>query len=734
MKWIMRLFGLLGALLLVAVIVGVYLVVTFDPNVYKTRIEDKVADVIGRELTLAGSIELTLFPSLGLRLEDVRLANAEGFDAGPFAELRVIDVAVAVLPLIRGEIEVQRVVADGVSVHLARDAAGRSNWDDLLERLESARGEAVTSGPVNSGSGRSRIALDELAIAGLEVTNLRVDWDDRQAGTRMRFDPVNLRVRGFRSGVDTPVKLDLSARIEGQDAGPVALGLDLEALLNADLVANRYALRRIRSDLDLEHPALEPRVAARVEADLVVDVRDAVARLERLSARLSDLHLTGLFALHGLGEEKPTFQAELRSNTFNPREVLASLGLEPPKTTDPSALTLMALDLTAAGGLDRIEVNPVLLALDDSSLRGEASLDRSGSRPMVRFDLAGDRLDLDRYLPPEVEEARTAESPPPEAPKKDVPIELPAELMRSFDLDGRLRLDRFQLLGLALERIEMQLRARDGEWRMEPLTGSGYQGQLEARVTVDARRETPRYAAAVDLRGVAIAPLLEALWQEESRLLGTGNLALDVNAAGGSVDALTGSLNGRGEMQFRDGAVRGINVARIIRQADARLRGETPQDDGEPDATDFTELRGSFQIRDGVVRNEDLVANSPLLRVAGRGSADLPRQQLDYRLDATLVATIEGQGGRSLDELRGVNLPIRITGAFAEPRFRLDLEDVVRERVDERVRREADRLQQRLLERLGAGDGDSGTQEAAPQSSEPRRLEDQLDRLRRSLR
>lgn len=734
MKWIMRLFGLLGALLLIVVIVGVYLVVTFDPNAYKTRIEDTVTQAIGRELTLAGSIDLTLFPSLGLRLEDARLANAEGFDTQPFAELRVIDVAVAVLPLIRGEIEVQRIMADGVSLHLARDAAGRSNWDDLLERLESARSEAAPGGPVNSGSGRSRIALDDLAIAGLEVTHLRVDWDDRQAGTRMRLEPANLHVRDFRPGFEAPVKLDFSARIEGQDAAPVALDLELDALLNADPVANRYALRRIRSDLELLHPAFEPPVAGRLEADLVVDLHEAVARIERLSARLSDLHLTGLFVLHGLGEEKPTLQAELRSNTFNLREVLASLGLASPKTTDPSALTLMALDLTAAGGLDRIEVNPFLLTLDDSSLRGEAALDRSGPRPMLRFDLAGDRLDLDRYLPPEVEEVRTAESPPPEAPKKDVPIELPAELMRAFDLDGRLRLDQLRLLGLALERIEMQLRARDGEWRMEPLTGSGYQGRMEARVTVDARRETPRYAAAVDLRDVAIAPLLEALWEEESRLVGTGNLAWDVNAAGESVDALTRSLSGRGEMLFRDGAVRGINVARIIRHADARLRGEPPLDDGEPNATDFTELKGSFQIRDGVVRNEDLLANSPLLRVAGRGSADLPRQQLEYRVDTTLVATIEGQGGRSLDELRGVNLPIRITGAFAEPRFRLDLEDVVRERVDERVRREADRLQQRLLERLGVGEGDGGSQEAAPERSEPRRLEDQLDRLRRSLR
>jgi AsmA protein len=734
MKWIVRLLGLLGILVLLVVIVGIYLVVTFDPNAYKDRIESKVAEVTGRELTLAGSIELTLFPSLGLRLEDARVANAEGFGAEPFAELRVIDLAVAVRPLLRGEIEVQRIEADGVVFRLARDGDGRSNWDDLLERMDAARGEVVASAQGNSApASPPRFALDELQIAGLEVTGLRVEWDDRLTATRMLLAPVNLRLRGFRPGLETPVKLDASVRVEQADAGPVEAELRLDALLNADVLGNRYALRRVRSEFDLRHPALDPQVSARLETDLVLDLGQSVARAERLSVHFSDLNLTGMIEIRGLDEEAPSLRAELRSNTFSPRALLASLGLDAPETTDPEVLTRMALDLLASGSPQRLEVNPLLFTLDDSSLRGEATLDLGGARPAVRFDLAGDRLDLDRYLPPEVEQARTAEVPDvPGVPAEDIPIDLPAELMRAFDLDGRLRLGGLKLLGLALEDIELTLRARDGEWRVEPLTGSGYQGRLEARATVDARGPVPRYAAALDLRSVAIAPLLEALLEEESKLLGTGNLVLDVRAAGASVNALTSTLNGQGEMRFSDGAVRGINVARIIRQAEARLRGETPEEDTEPNETDFAELGGSFQIRDGVVQNDDLVASSPLLRVSGRGSADLPAREIDYRLDTTLVATIKGQGGRSLEDLRGLTLPIRITGAFADPRFRLDLEEALRERIDQRLRREGERLQERLLERLGVGEVQ---QDAAPEprDAEPRNLEQQLDRLRRDF-
>ncbi|TVP89808.1 MAG: AsmA family protein [Thioalkalivibrio sp.] len=737
MKWIGRLLGLLGVLLVLVVIVAVYLVVTFDPNDYKDRIEAEVADATGRELTLAGSIELTLFPSLGLRLEDARLANAEGFGEEPFAELRVIDLAVAVMPLLRRELEVQRIEADGVTLRLARDTDGRSNWDDLLERAEAAGTEEPDSAPGNSGpEGAPGTALQQLQIAGLEVTGLRVEWDDRQADTRVLLDPVNLQLRDFRPGIEAPLDLDASVRIEEADEAPVEADLRLDARLNLDLAAERYTLSAVRSDMDLRHPALEQEVSFRLETDLVLDMADAVARVEGLSAHLSDLHLTGRLEVSGLDEDTPTLQAELRSNTFNPRVVFDNLGLDAPQTTDREAFTSMELDVSASGSPSRLEINSVLVTLDDTSLRGDGELDLSGARPLVRFDLSGDRLDVDRYLPPEVERARTPEAPGVEdLPAEDIPIDLPVELMRAFDLDGHLRLDWLKLFGLTLEDIDLTLRARDGEWSVEPLTGNGYQGRLEARATVDARGEAPGYTAVIDLRSVAIGPLLEALLEEESRLVGTGSLGLDVRTDGASVNALTERLNGSGEMRFSDGAVRGINVARIIRNAEARLRGETPEDDDEPDQTDFTALAGSFQIRDGVVHNDDLTASSPLLRVAGRGSADLPAREMDYRLDTTLVATIEGQGGRSLEDLRGVNLPIRITGTFEEPRFRLDLEDVVRERVDERLRREGERLQERLMDRFGLDGGEGDQQEAAPEpgNGESGRLDDQIDRLRRGF-
>jgi AsmA protein len=767
MKIVWRLLGLLGILVTVALIVGVYLVLSFDPNAYKARIENAFEDATGRELTLEGPIELTLFPSLGLRLEAVRVGNAPGFEAVPFAELRVVEVAVTVLPLLRNELDVQRIAVDGGRLQLSRLEDGSNNWNDLVARLGAAQEEtrdaragsstgalAVRDAPVLTASGEggsARRELQELRIAGVNLTDLSVAWDDRQQGARMTLAPLNLRLSDFRPGVDSPLGLDARLDFQPDEGEPMLVELDGDALLNVDLPARRYALRRTGADLGLRLPGIEPMLEIRLETDLLLDM--AASRLQAVpfSARFSDLLLEGGIEITGLATEYPNLRSDLASNRFDPRAVLTALGLDAPATTDPEALREMALKFSVAGDARGVEIGTLEVGLDETNLAGTAAVVLSEARPRLEFDLAGDRMNLDRYLPAEVEEVRTVETAEPAEPapareassaageaetsrdpaqaEEDVPIRLPVGLMRAFDLDGRLVLEHLTLLGLVLEEIELVLRAHDGNWRVEPLTGSAYQGRLDSRAGVDVRPGAPRFDLAVALDGIALGPLLEDLREGVPRLIGNGSVNLALAASGATVGTLTSSLNGQGTIGLVDGAVRGIHVERIIRHADARLRGEAPEDDGEPNQTDFEEFSGSFDIVDGVIRNDDLVARSSLLLIQGQGSADLKRETMDYRIDTTVVSSIQGQGGRTLDELQGLTLPIRIAGTFAEPRFRLNLEDVLRERLEDRVRREAGRL----LERYGLGGssepGPDADQDPGVAPADSRSLEQRLERL-----
>ena len=106
------------------------------------------------------------------------------------------------------------------------------------------------------------------------------------------------------------------------------------------------------------------------------------------------------------------------------------------------------------------------------------------------------------------------------------------------------------------------------------------------------------------------------------------------------------TLNGRAAFTFLDGAVKGVNIGRMIREAKARIEGEPLPPSDEPLQTDFTELSGSINFTDGVGRNDDLHAKSPLLRIRGKGTADLPREQVDY-----LLTTAIGQAAIAVESI-----------------------------------------------------------------------------------
>ncbi|ACL74020.1 AsmA family protein [Thioalkalivibrio sulfidiphilus HL-EbGr7] len=690
MKWLKRVLIALVLLVVLAGVLAVYLIATFDPNAYKDRISAVVKEQTGRDLVIEGEIGLSLFPWLGLSLGETWLSNAEGFADEPFARIGEVELSVALMPLLRRELQVQRIRLVGLNLNLERDAQGRSNWDDLVAEAE-ADGREDRERHEGAGEGPG---LKDLDIGGVEILDARVSWRDAQAGTALRVDPLNLELGRIRLGVETPLSLSLTLI---QEDPALRASVDLNALVNVDLDAQRYALRRLVARLQAEGEALPRAMEVKLEADAAVNLAEDVASLERLTLESLGVQLVGLVRVNNLTGEKPVATGELRSNTFSVRELLTQLGEAAPETADPEVLKKVAVDLAFEANAEAASLSQLLIQLDDTRLRGSARVSNF-ERPAIRAELDVDRINLDRYLPPPAEEAA---APRPDAPARegwpDDPIDLPVEMLRNLNLNAQLTIGEMIINRLNLARISLTLTARDGLVEVKPLTANLYNGSVEALMSLDVRGDTPRYSFEPRLQGVQIGPLLDDLTEGEGKLAGTTQLNARITTRGNSVKQMVSALNGDGRFEFANGAVKGINIAQIIRDAEARFRGRTVERSDEPNQTDFSELRGSFTIANGVVTNNDLAASSPLLRVRGQGTADLPREQLDYRVDTTLVATLEGQGGRSLDELRGVNLPIRIRGSFSDPSFSLDLRPILEGRVREEAER---RIEEQVTPRI----------------------------------
>lgn len=271
--------------------------------------------------------------------------------------------------------------------------------------------------------------------------------------------------------------------------------------------------------------------------------------------------------------------------------------------------------------------------------------------------------------------------------------------------DGSLSLrdTAIEIDDLTLTELALDARPTDAGWRFHPISARFYEGDYTGDVRLDTAMEGAPLHFDEVLSGISIGPLVAVL-ADFDRLTGEASINANGRLLLAGTEPALATLDADGEWLVRDGAIRGINVARTIRSALARIEGRSlDEPDGTP-STDFTSLSGTFGIRQGVVRSDDIALDSPLLRIRGGGSTDLVDETLDLALDVTVVDTLEGQDGEPIEALQGATIPVRITGSWEDPRIRVNLEQALEEaggeQLRERLEREVDDLRERLEEQF----------------------------------
>ncbi|HKX37534.1 MAG TPA: AsmA-like C-terminal region-containing protein, partial [Burkholderiales bacterium] len=254
----------------------------------------------------------------------------------------------------------------------------------------------------------------------------------------------------------------------------------------------------------------------------------------------------------------------------------------------------------------------------------------------------------------------------------DTPVDLSA--LKGINARGKVQVGALQVRGLKLADLNAQIQAANGRVAVAPHSAKGSEGTIAGELVVDANKN--HVALKEKLTGVAIGPILRDFAQQD-KLEGKGDIALDVNTAGASVNAMKRALAGTASVKLRDGAVKGVNLGEILRKTRTALGGSPSAAQGESagdktQRTDFSELSASFVIKNGVAHNEDLDAKAPLFRLGGAGDINIGSSSLNYLAKASVVGTSKGQGGAERDRLAGLTVPVRLSGAFDDLKYEVD--------------------------------------------------------------
>jgi len=660
MKALGKILGLffLG-LLLIIVALGFALTHLFDPNDYKDEIRQLARDKANLELTLNGDIGWSLFPWLGLELTDATLASASTPDK-PFANLRLLGLSVRVLPLLRKEVQMSDIRVDGLNLDLQRDENGHGNWEDVgrpaakpgetpAEQTAGSDAPSSPNEPVQESGGQP-IKLD---IDSLIVNGARVDYRDAQKGQQFSAESIQLTTGAIREGAGVPIKL---SAFFGSNQPVMRARTELQGELRFDRALKRYQLEDARLSGEASgEPFNGQTLTYAAQGQLLVDLAAQVAEWNGLKLSANQLRALGEVKVRDLQSE-PKLSGGLSVAPVNLREFLASLGQKLPPMSDEKTLAQFELVTQLGGTANSLSLDDLTLKLDDSTFTGRLAV-ADFAKQALRVQLKGDKLDLDRYLPPaskdkkDADSARKAEvretvanagqagtTPVPNAPTQQAWSSsevLPIPALRKLDMQANLVLGQLTLQKQAFSDVSLKARSQGGALNLEELRGKLGNGSFAIKADADVRPAVPVLSLHTQLSGIPVEPFLKDE-QRPSPLKGLLDLTSELTTSGNSQKAWIDALNGTASFMLKDGVLVDANLEQQLCRGISTLNRK--QLSGEPRSKDtpFERLQGSLSIRNGVANNPDLQARIPGLSVAGNGDVDLRVLGLDYRVGITI--------------------------------------------------------------------------------------------------
>lgn len=585
-----------------------------------------------------GRIEAEASKALG---RTVTLGDDISFKIFPNTAFKVSDLVVANAEGFAGD-HLARVERADIGVKLMPLFGGRVEISRFILTRPDLNLQKATSGAVNwnlaaqtnapQAQGAPAQGPKEISLGDVRLVDGRAIYADAVSEKTFTLDSINADVR--LASLSEPLELDGAMNFQG---APATAKIVLTNL--SDLLAKRDS--NLKVDLALG--------AATIGADLLVAGGDTLSYSGPIKIDAPDLPaLAKLFDVQLA--DAPGFDR---------------LSVSGAATGAPTSLALSAAKI----GFDKIDAE------------GDIKLDWSGAKPKATGALTTGALDLRPYMPPP---ATTAQGFPAWSTDK-----LDFTSLRNIDADLDLSAGQVFLNDIETGAARVRLKIADARMTADIPQIGFYKGGGSGKLVIDAARATPSIAGDFKMASVDANPFTIDMMKMD-RVLGLGGFTLTFNATGASQKAIMESLDGRGGFDLADGALKGINFAKIASAVAKLYEGGLTNpaaistaiaEARRPDErTDFSKFLTTFTIVDGQMQAPTISMEGPYLTMTGVGKVNLPGQAVDIRLLPRASTSADGKVGRN------IAIPIKVGGTFSQPTVGVDVEALVRGRAEQTVR------------------------------------------------
>lgn len=585
--------GSLVALLIMGAGLLTYLVLRLD---VRGEIERNVEAATGRDLTINGAVGVSYWPVLGLRAQDVTLANVEGGRAPAFIAADEIDIGVELRPLLDRQVNVRRLVFQRPRVALEVDAEGQPNW--LLRPTPSTAPPPTTPPP------EGPVDVQRTSLRSVRINDGEVSFFDARQGA------------GWVAG-----EVDITTALTSLDEPMRAEGSVL------------YNDREVEIDASIARPG------AAVRGELTQLVLNIESELLTAEFRGQTVATSGELA----GTVRASGPSLRQLAAWSGTPLQNAVGLEQFAVTGRLTVGGGAYTFSNAG-----------FAVDQVRGRGDFVLSELRDKPYLSGRLELFDFDLNPYIlgqaPPPVTEEQaevaaampdagqsqataeiaTVEAAPRAIDVREAPSETPIDFagLRSINADLELVTRAVLIQHMRIDASRLNLVLNDGFMAATVHNVSLYGGSGRGRFEIDARQ--PATSMAQDLAFTNLDArrfLTDAI--NYGGIEGRAELSLNVRVQGLTQSQMIDSADGYAHLEVVSGTLHGVDLGGVATTIRNALRGELIAPEAR---TPFQGFSATFAIADGVLASDSLSFNTADLRIPGVAVIDLPNRRLDARL------------------------------------------------------------------------------------------------------
>lgn len=347
----------------------------------------------------------------------------------------------------------------------------------------------------------------------------------------------------------------------------------------------------------------------------------------------------------------------------------------------------------------RFSLQNVALTLGASQLNGAIS-GKLGNAPAVTIDMRAPQLDLDALagISSDPSAAASTTATPAAVSRPPViaePVSYSEHPLTTLSAALKLQIDALRWRGMDMQQVALDAENQQGRITLKNLSGRVGAGTFSLPGSINLRPQTLEVALRPELHNIALAPLLQAFALPPSldgQLTLTGKLGGD----GLSVEDFQRRWHGETEVELASARIIGMNFQQLVQRAVARSsdRVSNENDEGDSNETRLDKLQAQANLNNGLIALKNLQGSASGFTLGGAGQIDMARRQCDINFGVQVSGGWKGDNSL-IATLRQTPVPLRIYGGWDNLQYNLQVDQLLRQRLEKEVKSRLDSWSQR---------------------------------------